>query len=58
MKLSNKELFENAPVNKAVVSLVVPTIISQLITVVYNMADTFFVSKLGTSASRMSSKGR
>ena len=47
MKLSNKELFENAPVNKAVVSLVVPTIISQLITVVYNMADTFFIGQIG-----------
>ena len=47
MKVSNKELFEKAPVNKAVVALVVPTIISQLITVVYNMADTFFIGQIG-----------
>lgn len=47
MKLSNKELFETAPVKQAVVSLVVPTIISQLITVVYNMADTFFIGQIG-----------
>jgi len=47
MKTSNKELFENMPVGKAVISLVVPTIISQLITVVYNMADTFFIGQVG-----------
>lgn len=43
----NKELFEDQPVSKAVISLVVPTIISQLITVVYNMADTFFIGQVG-----------
>ncbi|MBR4036466.1 MAG: MATE family efflux transporter [Oscillospiraceae bacterium] len=47
MRLSNKEIFEKAPVKQAVVSLVVPTIISQLITVVYNMADTFFIGQIG-----------
>ena len=47
MKLSNKEIFETTPVKQAVVSLVVPTIISQLITVVYNMADTFFIGQIG-----------
>ncbi len=39
----NKQLFEEAPVLKAVIALEVPTVISQLITVVYNMADTFFI---------------
>ena len=43
----NKDLFENTPINKAVISLVVPTVISQLITVVYNMADTFFIGQIG-----------
>lgn len=43
----NKELFEEMPVYKAVISLVVPTVISQLITVVYNMADTFFIGQIG-----------
>jgi len=32
-----KELFEKAPVTKAVLSLAVPTVISQLIMVLYNM---------------------
>ena len=39
-------LFSNAPVKKAVLTLAVPTVISQLITVVYNMADTFFIGQL------------
>jgi putative MATE family efflux protein len=38
------------PVPKLVSTLAVPTIISMLITSFYNMADTFFVSKIGTSA--------
>jgi len=40
-------LFEKTPVTKAVVSLVVPTVISQLINVLYNMADTFFIGQTG-----------
>lgn len=43
----NKELFEKKPVPQAVFSLVLPTVISQLITVVYNMADTFFIGQIG-----------
>lgn len=43
----NKELFEKMPVHKAVISLVIPTVISQLITVIYNMADTFFIGQVG-----------
>lgn len=39
-------LFSDVPVSKAVLRLAVPTVISQLITVVYNMADTFFIGKL------------
>lgn len=39
------------PVGKLIMTLSIPTIISMLVTSVYNMADTFFVSKLGTSAS-------
>ena len=42
----NKHLFEDAPVLKAVLALEIPTVISQLITVVYNMADTFFIGQV------------
>ncbi len=40
---TNRELFENTPVPKALAALAVPTIISQLITMIYNLADTFFI---------------
>ncbi len=39
------------PVNRLILTLGLPTTISMLVTNVYNMADTFFVSQLGTSAS-------
>lgn len=42
---TNKELFENAPVPKAVAVMAVPTIISMLVVVIYNMADTFFIGQ-------------
>ncbi len=39
------------PVHQLVLTLGLPTTVSMLVTNVYNMADTFFVSQLGTSAS-------
>ncbi|MBP3488898.1 MAG: MATE family efflux transporter [Roseburia sp.] len=39
------------PVAKLVIMLSIPTTISMLVTNIYNMADTYFVGKLGTSAS-------
>ncbi len=39
------------PVNRLIPRLAVPTIISMLVTSIYNMADTFFVSQISTSAS-------
>ncbi|EOT44630.1 MATE family efflux transporter [Enterococcus columbae] len=39
------------PVEQLILSLCVPTIISMLITTIYNVADTFFVSKIGVQAS-------
>ena len=39
------------PVSSVIPKMAVPTIISMLITNIYNMADTFFVSQIGTSAS-------
>ena len=41
----------NTPVSKLITKLAIPTIISMLVTSLYNMADTFFVSQLGTEAS-------
>lgn len=39
------------PVSRLIISLAVPTVITMLVTSFYNMADTFFVSQIGTSAS-------
>lgn len=39
------------PVSSLIISLAVPTVITMLISSFYNMADTFFVSQIGTSAS-------
>ena len=42
---NNTELFERMPVPKAVLTMAVPTIVAQLIILVYNMADTFFIGR-------------
>ena len=39
-----------APIPKLICSLAVPTILSMMVTSFYNMADTFFVGKLGKAA--------
>ena len=44
------ERMMNTPIPKLVLSLALPTTASQLITVIYNTADTYFVSHIGTSA--------
>lgn len=41
----NKDLFEQMPVSKAVWTMALPTIIGQLIVLIYNMADTFFIGR-------------
>lgn len=39
------------PIPKLVMNLAIPSIISMVITAIYNMADTYFVSQINTSAS-------
>ncbi len=46
-KGNEKELFENMPVRKAVLTLAVPTVVSQLIVLIYNLADTWFIGQTG-----------
>lgn len=46
-QISEKELFEELPVPKAVATLAIPTIISQVVTMIYNLADTLFVGQIG-----------
>lgn len=44
---NNEELFRSMPVAQAILTLAVPTVVSQIITIIYNMADTFFIGQLG-----------
>lgn len=47
MKDNGKQfLFEQAPISKSVLTLAVPTVISALVMVIYNLADTYFVGML------------
>lgn len=44
-KQSKTELFETTPVFQALTIMAVPTIISQLIVLIYNLADTWFIGQ-------------
>lgn len=46
LEQSKTELFERAPIPRAVATLAVPTILSSLVMVLYNLADTYFVGML------------
>jgi len=47
--LKKIQLFEETPVPRAVMTMAVPTIISSLVMVIYNLADTYFVGMLNDS---------
>lgn len=40
-----KEIFETRPVPSALAAMAVPTVVSQLITLIYNIADTWFIGQ-------------
>lgn len=42
---SKEDLFQNASISKSVFQMAVPTVISSLVLVIYNMADTFFIGQ-------------
>lgn len=44
------EIFENMPIKQAVIKLAVPTVIGQLVVLVYNLADTWFVGQTKDNA--------
>ena len=49
-KEDRKLMMLNEPINRVIPKMALPTIISFLITSIYNLADTYFVSSLGTNA--------
>lgn len=45
----NTKVFEEYTVPKAVMTMALPSMLSMLINIVYNLADTFFVGQTGDS---------
>ena len=50
-RVSQFDKMTQTPVSRLVITLSIPTIISMLITNIYNLVDTAFVGQLGNSAS-------
>lgn len=48
--VKNERLFREAPVWKAIAALAVPSLLSILVMIFYNLADTFFIAQLGDTA--------
>ena len=44
----NYTFLTTAPVHQVILTMAVPTIISMLVTSIYNMADTYFVGRINT----------
>ena len=42
------ELFESASIPKAVMTLCIPTVLANIVTIIYSLADTYFVGMLGS----------
>lgn len=50
MKRDNYKFLTTAPVPRVVLTMALPTIVSMLVTSLYSMADTYFVSRLNTQS--------
>lgn len=48
-KISREELFESSPVWNAIITLTIPMIISSVVSMIYNLSDTYFVGALNDS---------
>ena len=48
-KIRTKEIFETKPIPAALAKMAIPTIVSQLITLIYNIADTWFIGQTNNS---------
>ena len=44
-----RDLFESMPVSKAIKAMAIPTIVSQLVNLIYSIVDTFFIGRTGNS---------
>ncbi|MDO4331588.1 MAG: MATE family efflux transporter [Eubacteriales bacterium] len=50
VKVQKKQMMLEENIRSVIFKMAVPTIVAQLITTIYNLVDTFFVSTLGTNA--------
>ena len=50
MQEEEKAMFAESPILKAILKLAIPTVFGQIILVLYNMADTFFIGMTGSDA--------
>lgn len=50
------QVFETMPVRQAVLRQIIPAIASQMIALIYNLADTYFVGMLTTRSRRRQSR--
>lgn len=48
-EISKNDLFAHMPVPRALAAMAVPTVISQMVNLVYNMVDGFFIGRTGNS---------
>ena len=44
------ELFENTKVSKAYMTLALPVVLGMVVSLIYNMVDTFFIARTGNTA--------
>lgn len=49
-QIKEQALFEHSPIVEAIVRLAFPTVIGQIIMVIYNIADTFYIGLTGSDA--------
>ncbi len=49
MQESNLELMEKAPVPRAILKLAIPTVLSTIVSLIYNLTDTYFIGLLDDS---------
>ena len=59
-KALQADVFQNLPVPSALRKMILPAVVSQLIVLIYNMADTFFVGQTNfpTSSAASASPAR
>lgn len=50
MKENTQTLFESAPIPKAFLTLTIPTVLSKMVMMIYNLVDTWFIAATGNTA--------